>query len=93
VQIVNTDELLEFSTKHPNARRALDKWQKIVSRVIWTNFMEVRATFRSADYVKGLVIFNIGGNNYRLIATIVYNRQQVQILEIMTHRDYNRWKP
>lgn len=93
MQIANADELHLFSQKHSNARPPLDKWEKTVLQAKWRNFIELRATFRSADYVKGLVIFNIGGNNYRLISFIDYNLQVVWIKEIMTHREYDRWKP
>ncbi len=93
MQIINTSELRQFSNKHPKARRPLDNWEKIVSQAIWKNFIELRATFRCADYVQGFVVFDIGGNNYRLIALVDYNAQQVRILDLMIHSAYDRWKP
>jgi mRNA interferase HigB len=54
----------------------------------------LRETFASADYVDGLTVFNIGGNKYRLIASIHYNRRKVYIRNVLTHAEYDRetWK-
>lgn len=58
------------------------------------NFDELRATFPSADTVDGLTVFNIGGNKYRLIASIHFNRGKVYVRHVLTHREYDRgaWK-
>jgi mRNA interferase HigB len=62
-----------------------------------TNFRsvdELRATFPSADVVGDLIVFNIGGNKYRLIASIHFNRGKVYVRHVLTHREYDRgaWK-
>jgi mRNA interferase HigB len=58
------------------------------------DFNELRGTFASADYVDGLTVFNIGGNKYRLIASIHYNRRKVYVRDVLTHEQYDRegWK-
>jgi mRNA interferase HigB len=58
------------------------------------DFNELREVFASADYVGGLTVFNIGGNKYRLIASIHYNRHKVYIRDVLTHAAYDRgdWK-
>ena len=55
---------------------------------------ELRATFPSADTVGDLIVFNIGGNKYRLIASIHFNRGKVYVRHVLTHREYDRgaWK-
>lgn len=60
----------------------------------FTNFAHLRATFPSADLVGVFTVFNIGGNNYRLIAVIHYNRSKVYIRHVLTHAEYDRgdWK-
>ena len=57
-------------------------------------FNSLRATFASADYVDGLTVFNMGGNKYRLIASIHYNRNKVFIRAVLTHPEDDRgnWK-
>ena len=61
---------------------------------VFRDFDDLRATCASADQVGGLTVFNIGGNKYRLIAAIHYNRQKVYIRSLLTHADYDRntWK-
>jgi mRNA interferase HigB len=58
------------------------------------NFDELRATFPSADTVDDLIVFNIGGNKYRLIASIHFNRGKVYVRHVLTHSEYDRgvWK-
>ncbi|MBS1259244.1 MAG: mRNA interferase HigB [Candidatus Scalindua arabica] len=58
------------------------------------NFNELRAAFPTADKVGDLVVFNIGGNKYRLIVSVHFNRSKVYIRNILTHREYDKedWK-
>ena len=60
----------------------------------FVDFNELKATFASADYVNGLTVFNVGGNKYRLIAAIHYNRRKVFVRAVLTHPEYDRgqWK-
>lgn len=86
--------LVEFWTKHPDAERPLIAWFRIMKAEIYADFNALRRTFPSADYVDGLTVFNIGGNKYRLIALIHYNRHKVYIRDVLTHEEYDRdaWK-
>ncbi len=61
---------------------------------VFADFNDLRATFASADYVDGLTVFDIGGNKYRLITAIHYNRHKVFIRAVLTHAEYERggWK-
>lgn len=61
---------------------------------VFADFNDPRKTFASADYVGGLTVFDIGGNKYRLIASIHYNRRKVYIRAVLTHEQYDRgiWK-
>ncbi len=58
------------------------------------NFAELRELFPSADRVANKTVFNIGGNKYRLIAALHYNRGRIYIRAILTHREYDKgnWK-
>jgi len=65
----------------------------------WKNLIEMRAVISSADEVtvasgRRVVVFNIGGNKYRLIAAVHYNTQIVYALLFMTHAEYSKdkWK-
>jgi len=54
----------------------------------------LRHVFPPADQVGDLVVFNIGGNKYRLIASVHFNRQKVYVRRVLTHAEYDRgdWK-
>ena len=92
MEIIYESKLQFFARKHSDARKPLLKWIDITKTTSWGSFAEVRHTFRSADYVKNKVIFDIGGNNFRVVTSINYNAQHVYILEAMTHAEYIRWK-
>jgi len=86
--------LAEFWGKHPDAESPLRSWYRIMENEVFADFNDLRVVFAGADYVDGLTVFNIGGNKYRLIAAIHYNRHKVYIRAILTHADYDRgtWK-
>jgi len=62
--------------------------------VAWQSWADVKADFAVASIVGNCVVFNIGGNKYRLIARILYPSQKVFVLMVMTHAEYDddRWK-
>lgn len=61
---------------------------------MWHSWGDVKAEFGSASLVGNCVVFNIGGNKYRLVTRILYPSQKVFILKCMTHAEYdqNKWK-
>ena len=79
---------------YPDAERPLQVWYQTMERENFSDFNNLRETFASADYVDGLTVFNIGGNKYRLITSIHYNRRKVYIRNVLTHTEYDRetWK-
>lgn len=95
MHIIAKPALVAFWIKHPDAENPLQAWHRTMESKVFIDFNDLRATFASADYVNGLTVFNIGGNKYRLIAAIHYNRRKVFIRAILTHDEYNRngWKP
>jgi len=92
--IANYEAIKKFAKKHANARPSLNSWRKVTLTAQWRSFDDVRKTFGSADIYGDCMIFNIGGNNYRLIAIIRYDLEQVEIETILTHGEYDRdkWK-
>ena len=87
------DRLGDFTSRHPAARIPMACWVETVKTAHWTNFVELRQTYRSADYVGGYIVFNVGGNKFRIIAAVSYQLQRVLISKVMTHKDYDRWSP
>ncbi len=62
--------------------------------VSWHSWNDVKAVFGSASLVGNCVVFNIGGNKYRLTTRILYPSQKVFVLKCMTHAEYDKdeWK-
>jgi mRNA interferase HigB len=72
----------------------LTAWYKTTKRANWQNLAQLKSVYPSADLVGRYVVFNIGGNKYRLIARIVYRSQTVFVVAVMTHEKYDlgKWK-
>ena len=94
MHIIARKALRDFWERFPDSETPLLRWYKIVERSTFTNFSELRITFPSADLVDDLVIFNIGGNKYRLITSVHFNRGKIYIRHVLTHREYDQeeWK-
>jgi mRNA interferase HigB len=62
--------------------------------VCWHSWGDVKSDFPSASSVGNCVVFNIGGNKYRLVARILFPSQKVFVLKVMTHAEYDddKWK-
>ena len=89
MRVVSRKKLREFSAKHADAKAPLDAWYAEAKQASWTSFADVKAAYRSADVVAGnRVIFNIGGNKYRLVVKVAYRLQQLFVLFIGTHAEY-----
>jgi mRNA interferase HigB len=85
--------------QHPTARPGLEWWLEVIQRGEWRTLPELRRTLPSADLVKvasgrQVIVFNISGNAYRLIAAIHFNTGLVYAMAFMSHAEYskNRWK-
>lgn len=94
MHVIAKPALIEFWEKHPDAETPLQAWFRTIENETFVDFNDLWATFASADYVDGLTVFNIGGNKYRLIAAIHYNRHKVFVRAVLTHAEYDlgKWK-
>jgi mRNA interferase HigB len=73
------------------ARTPLKRWVEVVEKAKWRSFADVKRDFASADYVgKGRYVFNIKGNDYRLVAVIMFVADAVFIRWVGTHSEYSR---
>src|SRR5258708_39132424 len=97
--VITRKRLSEFWNVHAASEEALRRWHKVVNRAHWTNWADLKATFPHADLVKAssgttFVVFNVGGNSYRLVARILFEYGRVYIKRVMTHAEYSKeqWK-
>jgi mRNA interferase HigB len=94
MHIISRKKLREFGIKYPGSTEPLDRWYRIVKHSNYKSFTELRKTFSLADQVGKFVVFNIGGNKYRLIAYIVFSAKRIYIRHVLTHAEYDKeeWK-
>ncbi len=92
--ILGKDKLEEFWKRFRDAENALKTWIQVVDAANWQNFVELKMTYPKADLVGDCTVFNIRGNNYRLIAIVHYSAQLISVLYVLTHKEYdkNKWK-
>jgi mRNA interferase HigB len=94
MHIISRKALQQFWERYPNSKIPLSHWFSIMQNNDFSSFTELRYTFPTADKVGDLIVFNIGGNNYRLIASIHFDRSKVYIRHVLTHQKYDKgaWK-
>lgn len=91
MRIIAKKVLREFWEKHTDSKEQLKTWHKEASKTIWTSPIDIKSQYPKASILKsGRVVFNICGNNYRLIVQINYLRQWVFIRFIGTHEGYDK---
>jgi mRNA interferase HigB len=89
MRIISERSLREYWQQHANAESSMREFIKVVKQFNWTSFVDVREVFASADYHNGFVIFNVGGNNFRIIGIIEYRIHIVFISSVLSHSEYN----
>lgn len=89
--IISKTTIKEFAKKYPNAKEPLSRWYEIVKKADWSSFAEMRQDINSVDVVgRDRNVFNIKGNDYRLIALILFSTRTVFILWIGSHKAYDK---
>lgn len=94
MHVISLKRIREFFSTHRDAESSLMAWYKTAKKANWQNLAELKAVYPSADLVGRYMVFNIGGNKYRLIARIVYRSQTLFVVAVMTHEGYDlgKWK-
>jgi len=94
MHVISCRKLKEAASRHGDLEGPLGAWFRIAKKVLWRNLAKVRKTFSSTDAVGRWTVFNIRGNQYRLIAEINYVFGRIYIRQVLTHAEYDRggWK-
>ena len=91
MRIIAIGTLRDFWQVRPNAMEPLSAWYAVASRSNWLSPSDVKRAYRNATFIAGnRVIFNIKGNDYRLVVAMHYNRQIAYIRFVGTHRKYDQ---
>jgi mRNA interferase HigB len=99
MRIITRKRVASFGRAHADARNALGVWLQRTAQASWRSLVDTRKVFPHADEVRVASgrtarVFNIRGNNYRLITAIHYNTGVVFLMRFLTHGEYNagNWK-
>lgn len=94
MKIISNSALRAFAVQHPPAQGPLQGWRRVIEKNRFDTWAALKAAFNTVDKVGDLVVFNVGGNKYRLIAHIRFEKQIVYIRAVLTHAEYDRgaWK-
>jgi mRNA interferase HigB len=91
VRIIAKRALRVFWERHPQAKGPLEAWHQEVARAEWAHPSAVKAQFNSASLLPdNRVVFNIGGNKYRLVVKINYPFHIVYVRYVGSHREYDQ---
>jgi mRNA interferase HigB len=89
VRIVSRKAIREATDKHSEWGASLNAWYKITKNSDWKSFVDVRNSWKNSDVAGRFVVFDIGRNKCRLIATIKYKWRMVCIRHILSHAEYD----
>lgn len=93
MRVVAHSTIVEYYQKNPQSEAALESWYKTTLKAEWHNFNDIRKTFNTVSQVgKQHYVFNIKGNDYRLVVVIQFTPQAVYIRFVGTHAEYDKIK-
>lgn len=89
--IISKTVLLKFADKHPMSVSAINSWYSIAKSANWSSIADLKTQFNNVDFVgNDRFVFNIKGNDYRLVAMIFFDKRTIFIRFIGTHSMYDQ---
>ena len=93
MRVISFSMIRDFIEKHADADVALRDWYKRTSKANWTNLADIKQTFNTVDYVgNDRYVFDIKGNNYRIVAIVLFINKKVYMRFVGTHEEYAKIK-
>ena len=93
MRVISNKVLVGFGMRYPQASEPLQAWRKIIERTDFQGFSDLRRAFNAVDKVGDYHVFDIAGNKYRLIAAVHFNTQMLFVRHVLTHAEYDKWRP
>ncbi|MBK2025366.1 type II toxin-antitoxin system HigB family toxin [Francisella philomiragia] len=90
MHIISKKKLRDYYQNNAQSKIPLSEWYYKMKHSNVSNIIELKEIFNSVDPAHGYTIFNVGGNNYRIITAIHYNFQRCYIRAIWTHAEYSK---
>ena len=88
--VISRPVIREFISRYPLSANPLNEWYYKTKSSDWAKFNDVQKTWNSCDFIgNDRYVFDIAGNNYRLIAMIHFKRRTLYIRRILTHEEYD----
>jgi mRNA interferase HigB len=91
VHVISKKALRDFWARHPAAKTRLEAWHRMLGASRFESFSDIKRAFNSADYVPPFIVFDVGGNNYRVVCVAHFNVQRLYVRHVFTHAQYDRW--
>lgn len=93
MNVISKKTLVQFYEKYPAAKLALEVWHMDARKAQWETPAQIKKEYASASFLRdNRVVFNIKGNQYRLIVHIDYKRKIARVKFIGTHAQYDKIK-
>jgi len=91
MRVIAVSTLRQFWQKFPDAEQPIKAWVDEASKAVWVQPADIKAHYRSASILKNRrVVFNIKGNDYRLVVAIAFKQSIVYVKFIGTHAEYDK---
>jgi mRNA interferase HigB len=94
MRVISVSNLRQDVSRYPDVKKQIESWYSVIKKAKWENLEEVHQIYRDAEAVSNFTVFNIKGNDYRLIVGIDYETQTIYYKYFLTHSEYDkgRWK-
>ncbi len=94
MRVIARRTLRDFWQRHERAEQPLQAWYAEATKAAWRGPQDIKDTYRHASFLRdNRVVFNIGGNHYRLVVHINFDYQIVYVKFVGTHTEYDRINP
>ena len=91
MRVISVGVLRDFWAQHSDAEQPLKTWFSTAKKARWASPADIKAQFGTASILQNnRVVFNIGGNKFRLVVVVLYNTYSILIKFIGTHEQYDR---
>lgn len=91
MRVISNKSLVDFSAVHLQAEKPLQAWRKALETNSFSNFAALKALMNATDRVGDYYVFDVGGNKYRVVAAIHFDKQRLYVRHVFTHHEYDQW--
>lgn len=92
MKVVGRQLVEDFCKQHPDTSGRMNAWVVEAERAEWKTPADIKARYASASFLaENRVVFNIGGNRFRILTKVTYRLQIVLIERVGTHEEYDSW--